>query len=86
MSEERPAALISKSEWRRPSIRYGIGGAHVLLLVGLVVVGLGPLLWLAKSAITPTGDTISHPMSLFPHGAAWPSGGCPSTFTWAGIS
>jgi multiple sugar transport system permease protein len=71
MSEERPAALISKSEWRRPSIRYGIGGAHVLLLVGLVVVGLGPLLWLAKSAITPTGDTISHPMSLFPHGAAW---------------
>jgi multiple sugar transport system permease protein len=71
MSEERPAALISKSEWRRPSIRYGIGGAHVLLLVGLVIVGLGPLLWLAKSAITPTGDTISHPMSLFPHGAAW---------------
>ena len=71
MSEERPAALISKSEWRRPSIRYGIGGAHVLLLISLVVVGLGPLLWLAKSAITPTTDTISHPMSLFPHGAAW---------------
>ena len=71
MSEERPAALISKAEWRRPSVRYGIGGAHVLLLVGLVVVGLGPLLWLAKSAITPTSDTISHPMSLFPHGAAW---------------
>ena len=43
----------------------------MLLLVGLVVVGLGPLLWLAKSAITPTSDTISHPMSLFPHGAAW---------------
>jgi multiple sugar transport system permease protein len=34
-------------------------------------VGLGPLLWLAKSAITPTVDTISQPMSLFPHGAAW---------------
>jgi multiple sugar transport system permease protein len=71
MSEERPAALISKSEWRRPSVRFGIGGAHVLLLAGLVVVGLGPLLWLAKSAITPTPDTISQPMSLFPHGAAW---------------
>jgi multiple sugar transport system permease protein len=71
MSDERPAALISKAEWRRPSVRYGIGGAHVLLLIGLVVVGLGPLLWLAKSAITPTQDTISHPMALFPHGAAW---------------
>src|SRR4029077_18279890 len=30
-----------------------------------------PILWLAKSAGMPTGDTISHPMSLFPHGAAW---------------
>ena len=35
------------------------------------MIGLGPILWLAKSAITPTNDTISHPMSLFPHGAAW---------------
>ena len=39
--------------------RWGIGGAQALLLVGLVVFGLGPLLWLAKSAITPTNDTIS---------------------------
>ncbi len=29
------------------------------------------MLWLAKSAITPTNDTITHPMALFPHGAAW---------------
>jgi multiple sugar transport system permease protein len=43
----------------------------VLLFLALVVVGLGPLLWLAKSAITPTADTISNPMSLFPHGTAW---------------
>ena len=48
-----------------------VGGAQVLLLVLLVVVGLGPILWLAKSAITPTSDTITHPMSLFPNGTAW---------------
>jgi len=71
MSERRPAALITPSEWRKPSIRFGVGGAHVLLLLLLVVGGLGPLLWLAKSAITPTNDTISHPMALFSHGAAW---------------
>jgi multiple sugar transport system permease protein len=69
--EQRPAALISASEWHRPGIRFGMGGLQVLLLVALVVIGLGPLLWLAKSAIMPTNDTISHPMSLFPHGAAW---------------
>ena len=52
-------------------MRWGVGSAQVLLLVVLVIVGLGPLLWLAKSAITPTPDTITHPMALFPHGAAW---------------
>jgi multiple sugar transport system permease protein len=64
-------ALIAPDEWRRPGIRWGVGGAQMLLLVGLIVIGLGPLLWLAKSAITPTNDTITYPMALFPHGAAW---------------
>jgi multiple sugar transport system permease protein len=64
-------ALIGPDEWRRPRIRWGFGGAQALLLIGLIVVGLGPLLWLAKSAITPTNDTITYPMALFPHGAAW---------------
>jgi multiple sugar transport system permease protein len=64
-------ALIAPDEWRRSRIKWGFGGGQVLLLIALVVVGLGPLLWLAKSAITPTIDTISNPMSLFPHGAAW---------------
>jgi len=69
--DDRPAALISPSEWLRPGVRYGVGAAQVVLLVVLVVFGLGPLLWLAKSAITPTNDTITHPMGLFPHGFAW---------------
>ena len=64
-------ALISTSDWRRPAVRWGVGSAQTLLLVALLVVGLGPILWLAKSAITPTNDIISHPMALFPHGAAW---------------
>jgi multiple sugar transport system permease protein len=37
-------------------------------LVFLLIVGLGPLLWLAKSAITPTQDTLISPMALWPHG------------------
>ena len=49
-----------------------------LTLVALVVVGLGPLLWMLKASITPTQDTLRMPMALFPHGfdlgtfaAAW---------------
>ena len=63
--------LVSELQWLRPGTRWGMRTLQVLLLVGLVVIGLGPILWLAKSAITPTLDTITHPMALFPHGAAW---------------
>jgi multiple sugar transport system permease protein len=63
--------LVSYSEWHQRRVRWSFGALQVLLLVGLVVLGLGPLLWLAKAAITPTNDTISHPLALFPHGAAW---------------
>jgi multiple sugar transport system permease protein len=71
MSDERPPALVTPFDWRRRSVRVGVGGAQLLLLVLLVVIGLGPILWLAKSAITPTNDTITHPMGLFGHGFAW---------------
>jgi multiple sugar transport system permease protein len=70
MSDE-PARIISPTDWHRPGVRFGLRSLHVLLLVGFVVIGLGPILWLAKSAITPTADTISHPIALFPHGFAW---------------
>lgn len=63
--------LVSELQWQKPGTRWGMRTLHVLLLLALVVIGLGPILWLAKSAITPTIDTISHPMALFPHGAAW---------------
>jgi multiple sugar transport system permease protein len=71
MSKRDGDGLVSTFDWRRPRVRWGFGAAQVLLLIGLVAIGLGPLLWLAKSAITPTTDTITRPMSLFPHGTAW---------------
>jgi multiple sugar transport system permease protein len=69
--EAASQALVLESDWRKPWVRWGVGGTQALLFVALVIVGLGPLLWLAKSAISPTIDTISHPMAFFPHGAAW---------------
>jgi multiple sugar transport system permease protein len=71
MSKPGGGGLVSELQWQKPGTRWGMRTLHVLLLVALVVIGLGPILWLAKSAITPTIDTISHPMALFPHGAAW---------------
>jgi multiple sugar transport system permease protein len=70
-AEPEGQALVSYSEWGQRRVRWSFGVGQTLLLVGLIVIGLGPILWLAKSAITPTNDTISHPMALFPHGFAW---------------
>jgi multiple sugar transport system permease protein len=70
-ADSQQQSLLTANEWRRPSIRYGVGSAQAILFVLLIVIGLGPLLWLAKAAISPTTDTITHPMALFPHGFAF---------------
>ena len=66
-----PQGLALDNDWRRPSVRWGLGTAQKVLLVLLVIIGLGPILWLAKAAITPTQDTLATPLSIFPHGFAW---------------
>jgi len=68
---EGPQGLVLTDDWRRPSVRWGLGTTHIALLLLLVVVGLGPILWLAKSAIEPTLETITSPLAIFPHGFAW---------------
>jgi multiple sugar transport system permease protein len=64
--EER--GLISDGDWQRPAVRYGLRTVHTVMLVFLLIVGLGPILWLAKSAVTPSQDTLRLPMALWPHG------------------
>jgi len=64
-------SIISTAERRQPRVRRTLRGVHVFLFVSLVVVGLGPLLWLAKSAVTPTQDTLQHPFALWPNGIDW---------------
>jgi multiple sugar transport system permease protein len=68
---ESQQGLVQSADWKRPSVRWGLGGTQTALLVFLVIIGLGPILWLAKSAITPTQDTLANPMAIFPHGFAW---------------
>ena len=63
--------LLSPAEWRRPGVRRTTWGVHAVLLLVLFVVGLGPMLWLAKAAITPTQDTLREPLALWPHGFDW---------------
>jgi multiple sugar transport system permease protein len=69
--EAEDRGIASPADWRRKSVRFPLGTSQIVLLVLLVVAGLGPILWLAKSAITPTQDTLRTPIALFPHGVDW---------------
>ena len=63
--------IVSSHDRRRPSVRGSLGVLQGGLLVTLVVVGLGPILWLAKAAVTPTQETLRQPLGLFPTGIDW---------------
>ncbi|UOQ90690.1 carbohydrate ABC transporter permease [Agromyces endophyticus] len=63
--------VLAASDRRRGPVRVSMTGVHLVLFVGLVVAGLGPLLWLAKSAVSTTQDTLSHPFELWPSGIDW---------------
>ena len=70
-ADAQDRGIISSMDWRRPGVRAAMRPIHVILLIILIIVGIGPLLWLAKSAITPTQDTLREPMALFPNGVDW---------------
>lgn len=72
----RPAApknapdrgLLAPTDWKRPGVRWTTRLLHGGLLAILAVTGLGPMLWLAKAAVTPTQDTLRQPLALWPGG------------------
>jgi multiple sugar transport system permease protein len=68
---EPAGGIVSSSDWRRPSVRHVLRTVHFVVLAALIVIGLGPILWLAKAAITPTQDTLRKPLALWPHGMDW---------------
>jgi multiple sugar transport system permease protein len=69
--DQADRGILSGLDRRKPGVRAGMTLVHVMLLVGLVAAGLGPLLWLAKAAVTPTQDSISTPLLLWPNGLDW---------------
>lgn len=66
MSQERGALSDADRKLTRVRVPFVIG--QVLVLIGLLVAGLGPMLWLLKAAISPTQDSIRSPLGWFPSG------------------
>ncbi|MFT4306097.1 MAG: carbohydrate ABC transporter permease [Microbacterium sp.] len=67
-----PRGIFSSGDMRKPSLRFAKFALITCAIVGLLIAGLGPLLWLAKSAISSTTDIYGAPLSLWPlSGAQW---------------
>jgi multiple sugar transport system permease protein len=64
-------SILSASDWRQRRIRWTVRGLQVATLVFLLVVGLGPILWMLKSAVTSTQDTLRFPLALWPSPPDW---------------
>jgi multiple sugar transport system permease protein len=68
MAAANHRGLLAPTDRKRASVRWSTRALHGLLLAVLAVAGLGPMLWLAKAAVTPPQDTLRHPMALWPNG------------------
>ncbi|MGW4965321.1 carbohydrate ABC transporter permease [Nonomuraea sp. NPDC004186] len=68
-SEDR--GLISTADRRRPVVRWTLGSGQALILILLALAGLGPILWLAKAAISQPHDIASNPLALWSGPPQW---------------
>ena len=60
--------ILSAADRSQRRTRWFMRFLNGMVLVFLLVVGLGPILWMLKSAVTPTLDTLRQPMALWPNG------------------
>ena len=60
--------IISFADRKVSAVRYGLPAIQVLLFIGVVIAGVGPLLWLLKSGVSTSQDIVRGPMQLWPSG------------------
>ncbi|WP_026876721.1 carbohydrate ABC transporter permease [Jiangella gansuensis] len=68
---EAERGILSVFDWRRPGTRWTLRAAQGSVLVLLVVACVGPMLWLARAAVSTTQDTLRTPMAFWPSGIDW---------------
>jgi multiple sugar transport system permease protein len=69
--EEFDRSVISDTDRKRRRVMIPLRVTQAVIFVALVVAGLGPLLWLAKAAISTPIDIASDPLGWFPSGVLW---------------
>ncbi|MEU6608506.1 carbohydrate ABC transporter permease [Streptomyces shenzhenensis] len=58
--------FVSAHDRRRPGVRAAVRAVQVLTLLVLLLIGVGPLYWMVKGAVTPPSELTTHPLALWP--------------------
>ncbi|MBN9240395.1 MAG: ABC transporter permease [Micrococcales bacterium 70-64] len=64
-------ALVSRHDLVRPGTRIGVRVVHALVFAGLVIAGLGPLVWLAFASLNTTQEVLRDPFAVWFHADEW---------------
>ncbi|SEE43548.1 carbohydrate ABC transporter permease [Jiangella alba] len=65
------SGFVSETSRRRPGTRRALFTVHGLTLIALVLIGLGPLYWAAKGAVSSPTELVTNPLALWPADARW---------------
>lgn len=68
---EAERGVLSNSERRRPLNRVLLAILVISLLVFLAIIAAGPIVWLAKSALSTSQDILRDPLGWWPSGVQW---------------
>jgi ABC-type glycerol-3-phosphate transport system permease component len=64
-------SFASSNDLRRPGVRVALRSVQLLTLLVLVAIGIGPLYWTLKGAVSSPAELIADPLRLWPAEAAW---------------
>lgn len=71
MSTEPARGVLSAADRHRPTVRWSIRVAAAVLLLAVAIAGAGPILWVAKGAISPSLELLQEPLRLWPTEPQW---------------
>lgn len=70
-AKENDRGVLSDLDRQQLSFRIPYAVISSILLLGLALASLGPLLWLAKSAVSTSQDILGSPLEFWPSGIQW---------------
>ncbi|WP_243065131.1 carbohydrate ABC transporter permease [Humibacter sp. RRB41] len=63
--EAKPRGAISTADRNRPVVKVSMWIIQIVMFIGLIFAGLGPILWSARASVAPSQTIVSNPMGIW---------------------